>query len=185
MPCWEATLALPTCRNLCAWQIELEIKRIQSIWLSNIYVGWWFKLQSLKNLALSKLEPCPFFFPSIVSLESMKKGNIFPCTRAYKQHLHFRKSSKHLQNERFSLWTGKKHFQCASVEGNSCRDWAVWSHCKAAGSNPVVGLTLHQLPGPWALRPCSTTRHTGSRSEDHWHYLSTKDLKASCHLNCR
>lgn len=81
MPCWEAALALPTHRNLCAWLIIQEIKKIQSIWLSNIYVGWWFKLQSLKNLALSKVEPCQvcwFFSPSI-SLESLeKKIHIFP-----------------------------------------------------------------------------------------------------------
>lgn len=52
----------PAHRNLCAWQIEQEIKRIQSIQLSNTYMVRWFKLQSLKNLALSKLELCPGFF---------------------------------------------------------------------------------------------------------------------------
>lgn len=79
MPCWEAALALPTHRNLCAWLIVQEIKTIQSIWLSNIYVGWWFKLQSLKNLALSKVEPCQvcWFFSPSVSLESLEKKYIF------------------------------------------------------------------------------------------------------------
>lgn len=79
-------------RNLCAWQIEWETKKRQSIQLSNTYMGWWFKLQSFKNLALSKLEPCPgffFFFLLNNKFRNSWKKKYFARNTTYKQHLHF------------------------------------------------------------------------------------------------
>lgn len=118
----------PAHRNLCAWQIEQEIKRIQSIQLSNTYLGWWFKLQSLKNLAPSKLKPCPgfFFFSSIISSEKVEKINIFPVTQQINNICTLNEFKMLLEWKVFP-------FQHASVEEKSCRDWSVWFHCKVAG----------------------------------------------------
>lgn len=187
MPCWEAALTFSnTQKSLCLTDRTGDKKDTKHLAFQYLCVGWWFKLQSFKNLALSKLEPCPGGFFSLYNkFRKHEKRNIFPVT----QHMNNICTSEWVQNtfgmKGFSLWTGKKPFRHAPAEGKSRRDWAVWFHCKVAGREPPAGLTLHWFPGPWALRPCSTTRRPGNGSEEPWHYLSPEDLKASCHLNCR